>query len=116
VYAAQNFLEEFLEDNVMPVCPCGGVLKPNVILFGEQLPYKELQAAQQDARQCDCMLIIGSSLEVEPASSLPSLAKRNKAKIAIINLEETCMDNHADVVIHGDAAQVLPQILASLDD
>ncbi len=115
VYVAAQYLEDFLEDNTMPMCPCGGVLKPNVILFGEQLPYKELQAAQQDARQCDCMLIIGSSLEVEPAASLPALAKRNGAKVVMINLEETFFDNHADIVIHGDAAQILPQIVECLN-
>lgn len=116
VYPAHDYLNTFLEDQKVPLCTCGGVLKPNVILFGEQLPYKDLQDAQQDAKKCDVMLVIGSSLEVEPASSLPTVAKRNGAKVIMINLEPTFFDKHADVVIHQDVAQVLPLVLECLDN
>jgi NAD-dependent deacetylase len=116
VYSAEHFLGDFLENDHIPTCTaCGGVLKPNVILFGEQLPYKELQNAQADARQCDMMIVIGSSLEVEPASSLPKLAQMRGAKIVIINLQPTFFDKSADMVIHEDVAEVLPAIVAQLD-
>jgi NAD-dependent deacetylase len=96
------------------MCECGGVLKPNVILFGEQLPFQALQQAKDDARKADVMLIIGSSLEVEPASSLPLIAKRNGSKIIIINLQPTFLDSAADLVFHENAAYVLPQIVACM--
>lgn len=115
VYPAQSALESFFQDNQVPRCPsCRGVLKPNVILFGEQLPYKELQNAQNDAKACDVMIVVGSSLEVAPASDLPVIAQRTGAKVIIINLDETFFDKRADLVIKGDAADILPRIIAQL--
>jgi NAD-dependent deacetylase len=117
VFDGVPILEQFLLDGHVPHCEhCGGVLKPNVILFGEQLPVRELRDAQQSAKQCDVMLIIGSSLEIAPANQLPVIAKRNNAKIIIINLDETHLDHMADVVIHARSSLVLPQILAHLQD
>lgn len=110
-YDAEPLLKDWLQTGNIPLCVCGGVLKPNVILFGEQLPYKALQDAQADVRQCDLLIVIGSSLEVEPASSLPGLAKRNRAKVAIINLQTTFFDANADLVIHDDAAVILPAVM-----
>jgi NAD-dependent deacetylase len=115
IVSAPPMIEQFLVDGCVPKCECGGVLKPNVILFGEQLPYKELQGAQDATRKCDLMLIIGSSLEVAPASDLPLLAKRGGAKLLIVNLEPTMLDRVADVVIHADAAVTLPAILERLE-
>lgn len=111
-YDAEPYMEALLQSDIMPTCQCGGVLKPNVILFGEQLPYKPLQQAKDDARRADVMLIIGSSLEVEPASSLPLLARRNGCKLVIVNLQPTFLDGTADIVIHDNAALILPQIAA----
>jgi NAD-dependent deacetylase len=117
IFDGVPILEQFLRDELVPHCQhCGGILKPNVILFGEQLPVRELRDAQDAAKKCDVMLIIGSSLEVAPANQLPVVAKRNHAKLIIINLEETHLDYMADVVIHARAAQILPQILAQLQD
>ena len=113
-YDAAPYMEALLADNILPMCECGGVLKPNVILFGEQLPFQALQQAKDDARKADVMLIIGSSLEVEPASSLPLIAKRNGSKIIIINLQPTFLDSAADLVFHENAAYVLPQIVACM--
>lgn len=116
VYDAQPIMEKFLKDRVIPLCKkCGSVLKPNVILFGEQLPYSAFQSAQEAARRCDLMLVVGSSLEVAPASDLPLLAMRNGAKLVIINLDPTHLDSAAAVVIHADAAEVLPQIVECLE-
>ena len=116
VFPAGPMIEQFLLDHKVPHCPqCGAVLKPNVILFGEQLPFQPLMAAQDLARKADLMLIVGTSLEVAPASDLPMLALRNGAKIIIINLESTHLDNAATVVIHADAADVLPEILQQME-
>jgi NAD-dependent deacetylase len=115
-YDGEPILKQFLVDGLVPCCSkCGGVLKPNVILFGEQLPYRDLQGAQDAAKQCDLMLIVGSSLEVAPASDIPVLAKRHNAKLIIVNLEPTPLDHIAEVVINGDAAVILPAILQRLE-
>jgi NAD-dependent protein deacetylase/lipoamidase len=116
IYDGMVILEKFLEDGKVPHCvECNGVIKPNVILFGEQLPIVELQNAKKVARNSDLMLVIGSSLEVAPASDIPVIAKQNGAKIVIVNLEPTSMDSMADRVIYGDAAEILPAIVQSLE-
>jgi NAD-dependent deacetylase len=108
--AAQVF-EKFVHDGQVPRCRCGGVLKPNVILFGEQLPAQEFVSAQLLLKEADLMLIIGSSLEVAPASDLPELALEKAVKVIIINQQPTYLDPRANLVIRGDVAQVLPQIV-----
>lgn len=116
VFPAKPIIEQFLVDRKVPHCPkCNSVIKPNVILFGEQLPAKEMLAAQNAARKSDVMLIVGSSLEVAPASDLPVMAMRNGAKLIIINLQPTHMDSMANIVIHADAAKVLPDILQQME-
>jgi NAD-dependent deacetylase len=108
--------ERFIEDGKVPHCPkCGGILKPNAILFGEQLPYEELQAAKKASRTTDLMLVLGSSLEVAPASDIPLLAKLNGARVVIINLEPTSLDNQVDLVIKGDVAEILPAIIELME-
>ncbi len=114
-YPGEPLLRRFLDDCTVPRCPqCGGVLKPNIILFGEQLPFQAFQAARRAAREADFMLVVGSSLEVAPASDLPTLALRNGAKLVIVNLTPTDFDQYAHVVLHADAAQVLPAIARSV--
>ncbi|MEW5956962.1 MAG: NAD-dependent deacylase [Chloroflexota bacterium] len=113
-YAAQDasrIFEDFVKDGRIPRCRCGGVLKPNVILFGEQLPMREFVAAQIAVRAADLMLVVGSSLEVAPASDLPTLALENNARLILINYQPTYLDRQADVVIRADVAEVLPRIL-----
>jgi len=107
-------LTQTLLDGKVPRCECGGVLKPNVILFGEQLPIRVLNQAMEEARRCDLILVAGSSLEVAPAADIPFLALNSGAKGIIVNLQPTTFDQCADVVIHGDVAEVLPRIVAAL--
>lgn len=115
-YDGLPIIEQVLNDGLVPHCPdCNGVLKPNVILFGEQLPYEQMMGAKKAARDTDLMLVIGSSLEVAPASDIPLVAKRNGAKLVIINLESTIMDSFADKVILGNAAEILPEIIQCLE-
>ncbi len=105
-------LEEFLVTAETPHCPCGGVLKPNVILFGEQLPVRTLNQAKKEAQQADVMLVAGSSLEVAPAGDLPLMARAHGARLIVVNLEPTHVDSYADVVIHGDVVEILPRLAA----
>jgi NAD-dependent deacetylase len=108
-------LTQTLLDGKVPRCECGGVLKPNVILFGEQLPIRVLNQAMEEARRCDLMLVAGSSLEVTPAADIPFLALDSGAKGIIVNLQPTTFDQRADVVIHGDVAEVLPRLVEALE-
>jgi len=117
VFPSERFIEAFLADGSVPRCPaCGNVLKPNVILFGEQLPTLVIQEAQRHVRQCDVLLIAGSSLEVEPAADLPRLARQCGARLILVNLQPTYIDARADLVFHADVVHVLPQIVQACED
>jgi NAD-dependent deacetylase len=110
VVPSDTLLEEFLDDGGVPRCDCGGVMKPNVILFGEQLPLEVLAAAQEDTTDCDLIIVVGSSLTVEPVSDLPLMALGRGARLVIVNYQPTHLDGRADVLIHADLAEVMPRI------
>ena len=106
-----RFLPDYLASGRIPTCPiCGGILKPDVILFGEQLPEKSWQQAQAACRGCDLMLVAGSSLEVLPVAKLPMLALDRGAHVIIVNQTPTYLNVRADVAIMGDVASVMPAI------
>ena len=108
---SQGFLEPFIEKGEIPRCPkCNGVLKPDVILFGEQLPQRAWMEAQREARQCDLMLVAGSSLEVLPVASLPMQALDRGAHLIILNNTPTYLNVRADVFMQEDVADALPAI------
>lgn len=116
-YAVAPYLDGFIHNGDIPHCPtCGCALKPNVILFGEQLPANVYTAAHQAARRCDAMLVAGSSLEVEPVGGLPRLAALHQARLIVVNYQRTHVDHLAEVVIHDDVAAVLPRIVDVLDE
>lgn len=100
------------ENAEVPRCPtCGGVLKPNVILFGEQLPMPILIKAEQAVRHADVLLVAGSSLEVFPVADFPQRVKMHGGKVIIVNRDQTAFDSAADIVIHDDVAVVLPALV-----
>jgi NAD-dependent deacetylase len=108
-----GMLAEFVATMEVPYCEiCGQVLKPNVTLYGEVPPLHVFRAAEIWAATCDLMLVVGSSLEVVPVADFPILARQNGARLIIINFSETYADHMADVVIHADAADVLPRLAA----
>ena len=93
---------------------CGGFLKAATILFGQRIPETELTRAKEMALSCDLFLVIGSSLKVIPASTLPRLALQRNTPLVIINLQPTALDPYADVAIHEKAGSVLPELVARL--
>ena len=98
-------------DRGIPQClSCNGILKPDVILFGEQLPQAAWYEAQRAARQCDLMVVAGSSLEVLPVAGLPMQALDRGAHLIIINNTPTYLNVRADVVILDDVATTIPEI------
>ncbi|MFL7870150.1 MAG: NAD-dependent deacetylase [Anaerolineales bacterium] len=109
---ALPYLKAFVEQGILPRCSkCGGLMKPNVILFGEQLPQQAWYAAQRESRQCDLMLVVGSSLEVLPVAGLPMQAIDRGAHLVILNDTATYINVRADVVVKEDVAEVLPAIV-----
>jgi len=99
----------------VPYCDaCGGPLKPATISFGQSMPEKETQEAYHRSSISDLFIVIGSSLVVQPAASMPLVAKRNGAKLVIINRDPTSYDDMADLVIHGQAGPIMASILNDL--
>jgi len=90
---------------------CGGLLKPATISFGQQLPAKILKEAQMRSSSCDLFISIGSSLVVYPAAYMPQLAKESGAKLVIINREPTPFDSIADLVIEGQAGEIMKKAM-----
>lgn len=110
-FESEPHLRPYLEVGKIPLCPnCNGILKPDVILFGEQLPQSAWMDAQRAARQCDLMLVAGSSLEVLPVAGLPMQALERGAHLIIINNTPTYLHVRADVVVMDDVATILPKI------
>jgi NAD-dependent deacetylase len=102
-------------ETLPPRCSCGGVLKPDVIFFGEPIPPEASEKALAYCRQCDVLLVIGTSAVVAPASHLPLIAKQQGARIVEINLERTHLsDTISDVVLETSASQALNDILEQL--
>lgn len=101
----------------VPTCPqCGGLLKPNVVMFGESLPMRELNEAQRQAQECDVLIVIGSSLVVYPAALIPHHAARAGARLIIINRTPTDLDSSADVLIHESAGKTMSQVMERVRD
>jgi NAD-dependent deacetylase len=93
---------------------CGGFLKAATILFGQRVPDEALTQARELTRQSDLFLVVGSSLKVTPAATLPRLALQLNIPLIIINLQPTTLDDQADVVVHEQAGLVLPQLIRTL--
>ena len=95
-----------------PRCkPCGGLLKPATVSFGQEMPHDVMVRAYAAAKACDLLLVAGSSLVVEPAASIPRVAKHAGARLIIINREPTPVDRIADVVVHGEIGDLLPALV-----
>jgi len=110
-FEAELYLKSFIDEGKIPTClSCNGILKPDVILFGEQLPYSAWVTAQRAAHHCDLMLVAGSSLEVLPVAGLPMQALDRGAHLIVINNTPTYVNVRADVVIMDDVASTLPEI------
>jgi len=95
-----------------PDCPsCGGYVKTATISFGQAMPDAAMQRAQELTLSCDLFLAIGSSLVVWPAAGFPLLAKRNGARLVIVNREPTEFDDIADLVVHDDIGTVFEPLI-----
>ncbi len=108
----KSFWSTFLAGTTMPLCPeCGAVLKPDVVLFGEELQADLLAQAQEAALTSDLVIVAGASLEVMPTADLPLLAKRRGARLLLLNLGATMLDEQADLIIREDVARSVPRLM-----
>lgn len=94
-----------------PRCDCGGLLRPGVVWFGEALPEREWLRAEQAARECEVMLVAGTSAAVYPAAGLAPLAKRGGARVIEVNLEATALSPMADAALHGKSSEILKELI-----
>lgn len=116
VYSRGEIFQWILNGVKVPYCyRCsGGIIKPNSVAFNQPMPIRESNLSLKAAEQCDVFLIVGSSLAVQPASLLPWKAKERGAKLVLINLTGTHVDEHADLIIRERAGVALPAILDRL--
>ncbi len=110
-------IQERLNSGVkVPYCDdCAGILKPDTISFGQAMPEDKMAEALMYARECDLCIVLGSSLMVYPAASVPVHAVQNGARLIIINRDETSLDAEADLVCHDSVSEALGQMVGELN-
>jgi NAD-dependent deacetylase len=100
----------------LPPCPeCGEVLKPGVIMFGEVLPAAAIERAQALAREAGLLLVVGSSLEVQPIAALPGETLAAGGALALVNRGRTSWDSRAELVLDAGAGETLRALATALD-
>ncbi len=92
---------------------CGGLLKPDVVLFDELLPQGLFWLAHKALDECDLLIVAGTSLEVAPVCEMPLSVLAHGGHLIIVNREPTYLDSQADAVIHDDVATAIPAIVAA---
>jgi NAD-dependent deacetylase len=105
------------KETTVPKCrQCGGLMRPDVVWFGEMLPQENIEAAESAAQRCDLFLSVGTSAVVYPAAGLPLTARARGAYLVEVNTEETEITKRADEVLRGPAGTVLPEVLRLMKD
>ena len=98
-----------------PFCFCGEIMKPDVVMYGEQIPSEALIGADSLARQCDVVMVVGTSAQVYPAAGIPVAAKEHGAYIIEVNIEETQFTSTiTNVFLKGPASEILPQLVEAV--
>jgi NAD-dependent deacetylase len=115
LYPITDFLHIIPTLEVPPECPrCGGILKSGTVAFGQPMPQAEIRLAMAVAREAAVMLVVGSTLLVQPAARVPEIAKQHGAYLAILNIGETALDAVADLRLHVSAGPALSYLADSL--
>jgi len=112
----KNFLEvELQKEMVIPKCTdCGGILRPDVVWFGEQLPQQALIDAEKAIKEATIFLSVGTSALVQPAASMPLWAKNNGSYLVEINIEETLLTPYVDEHLSGKSGEILPELITQI--
>jgi len=106
-YEIEALRVDFEQDRIVPHCACGGWVKTATISFGQAMPLDEMRRAERETLLADLFIAIGSSLVVYPAAGFPELAKRNGAALVILNLQQTALDEIADLVLNRPIGDTL---------
>jgi NAD-dependent deacetylase len=105
----------FEHNETLPICSdCGGIINIAWILFGQPIPEEVKRLAEQKALACDLCLVLGTTLQIQPAATIPKVAKENGAILIIINNEDTDFDDLCDLVIHRPIGLTLPNAVARI--
>lgn len=112
----RKVIEEMVRQSGVPRCKCGGLIKPCVVFFGEQLPYSAIMASQEHARNCDLFVSMGTSLSVFPAADLPIEAVRAGGRLIILNNEATQLDRLAKAVYSCNLEEISSEIIMLLNE
>ncbi|MER3446342.1 MAG: hypothetical protein C4291_05595 [Candidatus Dadabacteria bacterium] len=117
-YRIDEILSSIEKGKEVPECEvCGkDILKPPISFPGQPPSHWEVREAWMRLRNCDLFLVVGSSLDTQPVSSFPTLAKESGAKVVIISEREGTADDYADAVIYGKPSQVLPYLVKKVKE
>jgi NAD-dependent deacetylase len=110
-YEIEALRVDFESDRIVPHCACGGWVKTATISFGQSMPISEMRRAERETLLADLFIVIGSSLVVYPAAGFPELAKRNGSALVILNLQETGLDEAADLVLNRPIGDTLGAVV-----
>lgn len=103
--------EDIIKQEKAPRCTCGGLIRPDVVWFGEYLPQDQWDVGEAAAERAEVFFSVGTSAVVYPAASLPIIAKRAGAYVVEINLERTELSHQADEVLLGKSGEILPKLI-----
>jgi len=110
-FELEGIRKNFERHGMLPICDkCTGIVKTATISFGQSMPINEVRAAERETLACDLFLAVGSSLVVYPAAGFPAQAKRNGAKLVIINRDATTLDELADLVLNQEIGPTLAAV------
>jgi NAD-dependent deacetylase len=110
-YEIEALRVDFEQDRIVPHCVCGGWVKTATISFGQSMPLNEMRRAEKETLLADLFVSIGSSLVVYPAAGFPVLAKRNGSALVILNLQQTGLDEIADLVLNRPIGDTLGTVI-----
>ena len=110
-YDIEALRVDFEEDRIVPHCACGGWVKTATVSFGQSMPIDAMRRAERETLLADLFIAIGSSLVVYPAAAFPELAKRNGAALVILNLQQTGLDQIADLVLNRPIGDTLGAVV-----
>ena len=110
-YEIEALRVDFESDRIVPHCACGGWVKTATISFGQSMPVNAMRRAERETLQADLFISIGSSLVVYPAAGFPELAKRNGSRLVILNLQETGLDEMADLVLRRPIGEAIGTVV-----
>lgn len=110
-YEVEDLRVDFERDEIVPHCACGGWVKTATVSFGQAMPVPAMQRAERETLMGDLFIAAGSSLVVYPAAAFPELAKRNGARLVIVNQQETGLDSVADLVLNRSIGEALGAVV-----